>query len=103
MKSRTSGKAILLIDFWNAYNEIDRALMLQLVIALVPEAAGVFWWLYEKETLLMTHEGDKVKCSTGVMQGCPFAAIAFSLVAKWLVSQLKHRGLEETQFFMDDG
>ena len=51
----------------------------------------------------MTHSGDKVNCSTGVMQGCPFAAIAFSLVVKWLVAQLTHQGLEEKQFFMDDG
>ena len=56
-----------------------------------------------RETILMTHEGDEVTCSTGVMQGCPFAAIAFALVVKWLVSQLTHRGLEEKLFFMDDG
>ena len=51
----------------------------------------------------MTNRGDKVNCSTGVMQGCPFASIAFSLVVKWLVSQFTHRGLEKKQFFMDDG
>ena len=81
-RSRLSGKVILLLDFENAFNRVDRALLLDLVIALVPEAASVFWWLYEKETLLMTHGGDKVNCSTGVMQGCPFAAIAFTLVVK---------------------
>ena len=37
------------------------------------------------------------------MQGCPFAAIAFALVIKWLVSQMKHSGLYEKQFYMDDG
>ena len=37
------------------------------------------------------------------MQGCPFASIAFALVVKWLVSQMTHSGLEEKQFFMDDG
>ena len=37
------------------------------------------------------------------MQGCPFAAIAFALVVKWLVSQLTHRGLKRKQFYMDDG
>ena len=51
----------------------------------------------------MTHSGDEVICSTGVMQGCSFAAIAFSLVVKWLVSQMNHPGLERKQFFMDDG
>ena len=42
-------------------------------------------------------------CSTNVMQGCPFAAIAFALVVKWLVAQITHSGLDEKQFFMDDG
>ena len=63
-----------------AYNLVDRAMLLEVAIALVPEAAGVLWWLYEKETLLMTHRGDEVTCSTGVMQGCPFASIAFAFV-----------------------
>ena len=100
---RLSGWVILLLDFENAFNLVDRSLLLDLVIALVPEAANVFWWLYEKETVLMTHGGDKVTCATGVMQGCPFASIAFALVIKWLVSQLKHSGLYEKLFFMDDG
>ena len=69
--------------------------MLDLVIALVPEAASVRWWLYEKETLLVTHRGDRVTCSTGIMQGCPFASIAFALLIKWLVSQMTHSGLDK--------
>ena len=101
--SRLSGLVILLIDFENAFNKVDRALLLELVIALVPEAASVFWWLYERETILMTRRGDEITCSTGVMQGCSFASIAFALVIKWLVAQMKHRGLERKQFFMDDG
>ena len=68
--------------------------MLELAVALVPEAAGVLWWLYERDTLLMTQRGDKVTCSTGVMQGCTFASIAFALVVKWLVAQMNHTGLD---------
>ena len=102
-ESQTTGWVILLIDFANAFNRVDRALLLDLVVALVPEAASVFWWLYERETMLMTHEGDEVTCSTGVMQGCSFASIAFALVVKWLVSQMNHPGLSRKLFFMDDG
>ena len=47
-KCRLSGYVMLLLDFENAFNRVDRALLLQLVIALVPEAANAFWWLYEK-------------------------------------------------------
>ena len=101
--SRFSNMVILLLDFENAFNRADRALLLHLAIALVPEAANVLWWLYEKETILVTNRGDEVTCSTGVMQGCSFAAIAFALVVKWLISQMSHPGLERKQFFMDDG
>ena len=92
----------MLLDFENAYNNVDRALLLELVVALVPEAANVLWWLYERETLLMTHRGDEVTCSTGVMQGCPFASIAFALVVKWLVSQMKYSGLYKKQFYIQE-
>ena len=90
---------MLLIDFENAYNSTDRALLLEVAIALVPEAGHMLWWLYERETELITDRGDRINCSTGVMQGCPFASIAFSLVIKWLVAQLAHRELAKKTFF----
>ena len=52
---------------------------------------------------MITHRGDEVTCSAGVMQYFPVAAISFALVVKWLVSQMKHPGLYENQFYMDDG
>ena len=55
------------------------------------------------ETIQMTQRGDEITCSTGVMQGCSFASIAFALVIKWLVAQMKHPGMERKQFFMNDG
>ena len=78
-------------------------MLLELAIALVSEAASVLWWLSDKEKLLVTHRGDQVTCSTGVMQGCPFAVIAVALVVQWLTAQMTHSGLDEKQFFIDDG
>ena len=46
--SRSQGKVILLLDFKNTFNRVDRRLLLELVIALVPEAASILWWLYER-------------------------------------------------------
>ena len=45
-KSLLSGMVILLLDFENAFNRVGRALLLDLVIALVPEASNVLWCLY---------------------------------------------------------
>ena len=74
-----------------------------MTVALFPDAANVLWWLYEKETILMMQRGDEVTCTTGVMQGCSFVAIAFALVVKWLISQMSHPVLQKKQFFMDYG
>ena len=103
MKPFFDGSLLALLDFENACNKTDRALLLELIVALVPEAASVLWWLYGRKTMLFTHRGDEVKCSTGVMQGFSFDSIAFALVVKWLVSQMQHPGLSRKQFFMDDG
>ena len=40
---KSSGEALLKLDFENAFNRVDRALLLDLVIALVPEGANVLW------------------------------------------------------------
>ena len=66
-QSRVTGCVILLIDFENAFNRVDRALLLELVVALVPEAANLFWWLYAKETMLITqrvtgYHAQQVRC-----------------------------------------
>ena len=102
-KCKRNGHAMLLLDFENAYNRADRALLLEIAIAVVPEAGQALWWFYERETELVTDRGDRIKCSTGVMQGCPFASLAFSLIIKWLVAQLTHKELDAKLFFMDDG
>ena len=96
-------EAILLLDFENAFNTVDRNLILLLAVAHIPEAAKLFRWLYHTETILITTEGDEVRNSAGVQQGCPLASLSFALVIKWLVEQLKHTELSQKIFFHDDG
>ena len=58
--SRSLEKVILLLDFENAFHRVDRALLLELVIALVPGAASFLWWLYGRESVLMTQRRIKL-------------------------------------------
>ena len=43
-------EAILLLDFENAFNTVDRNLILLLAVVRIPEVAQLFWWLYHMET-----------------------------------------------------
>ena len=69
-------EAILLLDFENAFNTVDRNLILKMLVAHIPEAAKLFWWLYHCETDLITSTGATVTNSAGVQQGCPIASLA---------------------------
>ena len=50
------GEVILLLDFANAFNTVDRNLMLRLTAAHCPELTNLVRWLYELEP----HCGDTV-------------------------------------------
>ena len=41
------GEGILLLDFANAFNTVDRNLMMSLTAKLCPELTYLTWWLYK--------------------------------------------------------
>ena len=64
-KAKKEGWVILLLDFANAFNTVDRNLMLRLIAAHCPELTNLVRWLYEREPHLVTGAGDIVRSSTG--------------------------------------
>ena len=70
LKAEKNGWVIMFLDFSNAFNTVDRNLMLQLVKEYCPELTKLAWWLYASEPHLVTSRGDTVKSSTGTQQGC---------------------------------
>ena len=94
---------ILLLDFANAFNEADRALMLKLVSVNLTELAKLAEWLYAKESGLVTEDGRQLTSSTGV-QGCGLANILFGLLIFFIDGRLDPQGnLRLKKFYWDDG
>ena len=69
-RAKENGWVIMLLDFTNAFNSVDRNLMLKLAAAHCPELVLLTFWLYQLEPHLVTSRGDTVKSSVGTQQGC---------------------------------
>ena len=55
--AKERGEVIMLLDFANAFNTVDRNLMLILLCTHCPELAKLTFWLYGCEPLLVTTRG----------------------------------------------
>ena len=98
-----NGLVIMLLDFKNAFNTVDRNLMLRLATAHCPEIAKLTYWLYANEPHLVTSRGDIVKSSTETQQGCNLSNPLFALTMQWISQKLnKIDGLHVKQFYWDD-
>ena len=64
LKAEKNGWVIMFLDFSNAFNTVDRNLMLQLVKEYCPVLTKLAWWLYAHEPHLVTSRGDTLKFST---------------------------------------
>ena len=89
-KAKEKGWVIMLLDFANAFNTVDRNLLLKLACAHCPELARLTLWLYERESLLVTTRGDKLKSSTGMQQGCTLSNPLFALTMEFIATKLKN-------------
>ena len=97
------GWVVFILDFRNAFNTIDRNLMIKLAAAHSPEIARLARWLYHNESDLITQGDNVVKSSSGVQQGCPLANPLFALVMKYIMDRLRSANLDVKMSFWDDG
>ena len=59
-----NGEGILLLDFANAFNTVDRNLI-SLTAKDCPELTNLTWWLYKLQPWLVSSRGDVIRSSTG--------------------------------------
>ena len=86
-KASKKGWVVVLLDFANAFNTVDRNLMLRLVAAHCPELTNLVRWLYELEPHLVTGGGDTVRSSTGTQQGCTLSNPLFALTMEYIAKK----------------
>ena len=102
-KAAENGEGILLLDFANAFNTVDRNLMMSLAAKDCPELANLTWWLYKLQPWLITTSGDVIRSSSGTQQGCRLSNPLFALTMQFIADKLKGiEGLHNQLFFMDD-
>jgi len=102
-QAKVSKWVIMLLDFANAFNTVDRNLLLKLACAHCPELAKLTLWFYQREPLLVTARGDNLKSSTGTQQGCSLSNPLFALTMEFIASEIKNiKGLQVNQFYWDD-
>ena len=92
-------RALVKLDFCNAFNSIRRDKMLEAVQRLAPQLFCLVHSAYSLPSSLFW--GDKViQSSEGVQQGDPLGPLLFCLTIHQLCSQLKS---ELNLFYLDDG
>ena len=98
-----NNEGILLLDFANAFNTVDRKLMILLTAKDCPELANLTWWLYKMEPQLVTSRGDIIRSSSGTQQGCRLSNPLFALTMQYIGEKLQGiKGLRKTLFYWDD-
>ena len=98
----------LLIDARNAFNEMDRSMMLWNVRHLWPQGAVFAFNCYRHHALLIVHDSGgrafSLHSKIGVTQGCPLAMILCGLGLLPMIRELKARHpTVVAPWFADDG
>ncbi|KAF2878652.1 hypothetical protein ILUMI_27520 [Ignelater luminosus] len=91
------GKVLLKIDYKNAFNSVERDIMLQEVSKKTPSLFPFLWQCYSSSTDLLF--GNQVIPSL-VQQGDPAGPMTFSLAIQPIIDELKS---ELNVFYLDDG
>ncbi len=80
---------IFKVDLTNAFNNGDRATMLQQTRALLPALYPFAWYCYgEPSRLLVRGHGRFLSSAQGTQQGCPLGVVLFCLLIRLIMTEI---------------
>ena len=97
-------RCVLLVDFSNAFNSIDRGHMFEEARARTPSISPWLECCYGSQPLLFLGEHTILSCC-GVQQGDPLGPLGFALALHPIVERIKREvpGLLLNSWYLDDG
>ena len=99
-----SEKVVLMLDFANAFNIINRQVFMEQTRLICPSISSWVEYCYIEETNLYANERI-IKSSVGTQQGDPLAGVLFCLALQKLVLKIKEKfpDFDYMKWYMDDG
>ena len=97
-------RCVLLVDFSNAFNSIDRGHMFEEARSRIPSISSWLECCYSSQPLLFFGEHTILSCC-GVQQGDPLGPLGFALALHPIVERIKREvpGLLLNSWYLDDG
>ena len=97
-------RCVLLVDFSNAFNSIDRGHMFEEARSRIPSISSWLECCYSSQPLLFFGEHTILSCC-GVQQGDPLGPLGFVLALHPIVERIKREvpGLLLNSWYLDDG
>lgn len=99
---KESGKCILALDAFNAFNSVKRGLALEVIHRKVPEMHYTSINVYGKPSYSIIHD-EIISMEEGVAQGCPLASSFFNLGISPMIEKLDDTTSGTQSWYMDDG
>ena len=104
-ESLLDDEVILQVDFENAFNLVSRLKILEQVAVDLPAILNLVNFLYGCDSRLLLGFQKMLLSCLGVHQGCPLAALLFSLALHQLILKIKLNcpALRLNMWYLDDG
>lgn len=88
IKPESELKAVVKLDFCNAFNSVRRDLLLRTIREKSPDLFPMIWQCYRHPTILSWSDEHTISSVSGVQQGDPLGPAVFSLAIANLVNEM---------------
>lgn len=96
-------KALLKIDFKNAFNMVDRNALIDSSCELFPGMSRWTYWCYDQPSLLLYAHEHELESRCGTQQGDPLGPLYFCCPLQAIIEEIALLEPNYNKWYMDDG